>query len=276
MKILGAICGDIAGSRYEFHNIKTMLSPDELIGAGCRFTDDTVLTCGVADALLQKMDGLPDGWFRDEGYRQTMTEQFCQSIRRYGQTYPHAGYGGRFRRWLQEKDARPYGSWGNGSAMRASFAGWAASSMEEALALGELSAAVTHDHPEGIKGAQVVAGSIFLLRQGAGKEELRQFVSWYYPLDFTLDEIRLDYRFDVSCQGSVPPAVMAVLEGEDFCDVLARAISIGGDSDTIAAIAGSMAEVLFPIPQFLADRAWGLLDDQLQDLLTKASERFRP
>ena len=276
MKILGAVCGDIAGSRYEFHNIKTMLLPGELINFGCRFTDDTVLTCGVADALLQKMDSLPDGWFRDEGYRQAMTEQFCQSIRSYGQTYLHVGYGGRFRRWLQQKDTKPYGSWGNGSAMRVSFAGWAASSMEEALALGELSAAVTHDHPEGIKGAQVVAGSIFLLRQGGGKDALRQFVSQYYPLDFTLDEIRPDYHFDVSCQGSVPPAVMAVLEGENFCDVLSRAISIGGDSDTVAAIAGSIAEVLFPIPQFLADQAWEILDDQLQDLLTRASARFRP
>ncbi len=267
-RMLGAACGDIAGSRYEFHNIKYCLREEELIDDDCCFTDDTVMTCAVAQGLVNGFVRLQQDGRRKE--EDVLLEEIKRSMQLFGRKYPYAGYGGRFRRWITANDPEPYNSWGNGSAMRASYAGWAAGSLEEAEWLAEISAKVTHNHPEGIKGAQAVAGSIFILRNGGGKEQVEQYVSGYYDLNFTLDEIREEYSFDVSCPGSVPQAVRAFLEGENFSDVIARAISIGGDSDTIAAIAGSIAEVIYPIPEDLKKRTVETLDDFLLDTLKRA------
>ena len=256
--MLGAVCGDIAGSIYEFHNIKH--KPAALIEPGCRFTDDTVMTLAVAEGIRNGLRQLPENWMEEPSAEGILLREIQTAMQHYGRNYPHAGYGGRFRSWLRAANPQPYNSWGNGSAMRASFAGWAANSLAEAEKLGTLSAMVTHDHPEGIKGAQVTAGSIFLLRNGGSKAELEAYASRYYNLDFTLDEIRPTYRFDVSCHGSVPQAIKAVLEETSYADVISAAISIGGDSDTIAAIAGSIAEPIYSVPEDIAARARQCLD----------------
>ena len=201
-------------------------------------------------------------------------ESVQREMQLFGQRYPRAGYGGRFRRWLASADSKPYGSWGNGSAMRASYAGWAAESLAEAEKLGEISAKVTHDHPEGIKGAVAVAGCIYKLRERASKDDVRAYANQFYDLNFTLDDIRERYTFDVSCAGSVPQAITAFLEGKDFADVISNAISIGGDSDTIAAIAGGIAEACYPIPQALRGEMLDRLDSFLLNAIADAVDVF--
>ena len=270
--ILGAVCGDIAGSRYEFSNIKTILSADQLICAGDHFTDDTVMTCAVADGLRGALCSLADERSDGSSVRSEISAQVIQAMRIFGRRYPYAGYGRNFFEWLKADTPAPYHSWGNGSAMRVSFAGWYARSLQEAELLGEITAAVTHDHPEGIKGASTVAGCIYKLRESGSKDELKKYAQQFYGIDFTLDEIRADYTFDVSCQGSVPQAIRAVLEGKDFAQVIALAISIGGDSDTIAAIAGSIAEVIYPIPHDMQLRALDRIDPFLTNALKRASD----
>ena len=268
--MMGAACGDVAGSVYEHHNIKYKPDAQRLIQPHARFTDDTVMTCAVAEGIRLGLSRLPRKWMDAPEAEGVLYESIRDSVLRYGNLYPNAGYGGSFRRWLASGDPQPYNSWGNGSAMRASYAGWAAQSLEEAEKLAEISASVTHNHPEGIKGAVAVAGSIFKLREGAGKEGVRAYASRFYNLDFTLDEIRAAYGFDVSCAGSVPQAIKAFLEGESFADVLSCAISIGGDSDTIAAIAGSIAEVIYPIPQGLRGRVIDRMDKFLLNTIVEA------
>ncbi|MBE5809333.1 MAG: hypothetical protein E7318_00185 [Clostridiales bacterium] len=227
--MIGAIIGDYVGSIYEWHNIKTTEFP--FFSPTCRFTDDSVMSIAVADALMNSLD-------------------MAATLRAYGRRYLGAGYGGRFRAWLLDDTIPDYGSFGNGSAMRASAAGWMAGTLEEALELARQSAMPTHSHPEGIRGAQVVAGCIWLLRHGADKPTLRNWViSQGYALDFTIDEIRPVYKFDVTCQGSVPQAIEAFLEAEDFESAVRLGISIGGDSDTIACIAGALAEACWGIPE---------------------------
>ena len=227
--MIGAVIGDFVGSIYEWHNIKTIDFP--FFSPTCRFTDDSVMSIAVADALMNGTS-------------------VAASLRKYGRLYPQAGYGGRFRQWLQDDNAEDYGSFGNGSAMRASAAGWMASALEEALELARQSAIPTHGHPEGIRGAQVVAGCVWLLRNGADKQIIRDWVtSQGYALDFTMDEIRPAYQFDVTCQGSVPQAIEAFLEAEDFESAVRLAVSIGGDSDTIASIAGALAEACWGVPE---------------------------
>ena len=241
--MIGAIIGDYVGSIYEWDNIKTTEFP--FFSPECRFTDDSVMSIAVADALMNGLD-------------------MAASLRKYGRMYPRAGYGGSFRRWLAADDAPSYGSYGNGSAMRVSAAGWAASSLEEALALAEQSALPTHSHPEGVRGAQTVAGCIWLLRQGKSKADVRQWaISHGYQLDFTLDEIRPFYQFDVTCQGSVPQAITAFLEAVDFESAVRLAISIGGDSDTIACIAGSLAEACWGVPDWMAAHVAARLPEPL-------------
>ena len=268
--MLGAACGDVAGSVYEWYNIKYKLDQDHLIHPGARCTDDTVLTCAVAHGLRTGLEQLPSDWLQEPGAEQLLLDSVRDSLRHYGNRYPRAGYGGSFHRWLHAENPAPYHSWGNGSAMRASYAGWVARTLEEAEKLGEISAKVTHNHPEGIKGAVVVAGCIFLLRSGLSKEDVREYAGNYYDLNFTLDEIRPRYAFDVSCAGSVPQAIRAFLEGESFVDVLAGAISIGGDSDTIAAIAGSIAEAIYPIPQDIRGSVLDRLDEYLVRTIAEA------
>ena len=268
--MIGAACGDVAGSVYEHNNIKYKPDKERLIHPRAKFTDDTVMTCAVADGIRNGLSQLPKNWIDVPEAENILYSSIKNSLLQYGRKYPNVGYGGTFRRWLASSNPKPYNSWGNGSAMRASYAGWAALSLDEAEKLGEISAKVTHNHPEGIKGAVVVAGCIFNLRKGATKQRIYEYVSKFYNLNFTLDEIREKYFFDVSCSGSVPQAIKAFLEGESFADVISCAISLGGDSDTIAAIAGSIAEVIYPIPQGLRGRVIDRMDKFLLNTIVEA------
>ncbi len=224
--MIGAIAGDIIGSVYEHHPIKTKDFP--LFQPRSRFTDDSVLTVAIADALL---GGRP---YRD-------------AVRAWGRRYPHAGYGGSFVRWLFADDPRPYHSWGNGSAMRVSPVGWAFGSEDEVLRQARLSAEITHDHPEGIKGAQATALAVYLARTGADKETLRARIQteFGYDLGRTVEDIRPGYAFDVSCQGTVPEALIAFLDAGSYEEATRNAVSLGGDSDTLACIAGGVAAAFY-------------------------------
>ena len=227
----GAIIGDIVGSAYEFCNIKTKVFP--LFSPGCDYTDDSLMTIAVAQALVQP-------WTDLEDFKQRLVETMQAMGRAY--PYPTGAYGGRFSAWLRSPNPQPYGSFGNGSAMRVSPCGLYAATLEEALELAKASAEVTHNHPEGIKGAQATAAAIYLARTGSGKEVIRDYIREnFYPLEQTLDEIRPSYGFDESCQGTVPQAIQAFLEADSFEDAIRNAISLGGDSDTLGAITGSIA-----------------------------------
>lgn len=274
MRLLGAVIGDISGSWYEFRGYKQR--PDTLVTQRDFFTDDSVLTLAVAEGMMNGFEKVDRAKLQDEDVQAAFRLEIVKSICEFAHRYPDAGYGNTFVRWYAEAYKRqvyePYNSWGNGSAMRASFAGWAAQSLEEALLLGKLSAEVTHNHPEGIKGAQAIAAGIYLLRSGKSKADVREYLSQMYDLNFTLDEIRPTYRFEVSCQKSVPQAINAFLEAEDFEDTLKNALSIGGDADTLAAMAGSLAEACYPIPTDLEDRAWAKLTPDLQAVACRADE----
>lgn len=224
--MIGAIAGDVIGSVYEHRPVKHTEFP--LFGPQSRFTDDTVLTIAVAQAIL-------------EG------EDYGAALKRVGRSYPDAGYGMSFFRWLMDADSRPYNSWGNGSAMRVSPVGFAFESEEDVLREAELSAAVTHNHPEGIKGAQATAMAVFMARKGCGKETIRQRIQqrFSYDLERSLEQIRPGYRFDISCQGTVPEAIIAFLESRDYEDALRKGISLGGDSDTIGSITGGIAQAFY-------------------------------
>ena len=273
--MIGAVIGDIAGSRFEFHNRKT--KDFEIFHQDSRFTDDTVMTLAVAAALLEARDtgllrgtGVPAAGQASGGSdtaaagqaslggdtaaagtgaagaadsKLTLEDLFVRHMQDLGRAYPKAGYGRKFNAWIHSPDPKPYHSWGNGSAMRVSPCGEIARSIGEAASLARKSAAVTHDHPDGIRGAEAVATAIFLARNGPSKEDVRDHVDrYYYPLDFTIEQIRPGYKFDVSCKGSVPQAIQAFLESKSLEDTIRTAVSLGGDSDTIAAIAGSIAE----------------------------------
>ncbi len=270
--MLGAVCGDTAGSPYEFRNIKYCLEKENIIRQRSRFTDDSVMTCAIAKGISTALKQIDSNNDDKNLFYDTVHQCVINSMVEFGKKHPTAGYGGNFARWIFYKNHKPYNSWGNGSAMRVSYAGWIATSLEEAEMFARLSAEVTHNHPEGIKGAKVVAGCIYLSRTGSSKDDIRKYVSQYYNINFTLDEIRPSYRFDVSCQGSVPQAIVAFLEGNDFIDVVTKAISIGGDSDTIAAIAGSIAETIYPIPYFFRSAVMDKLDNDLKQALNEAVE----
>jgi ADP-ribosylglycohydrolase len=243
--MLGAIIGDIIGSPYEFKRMKSMDFP--LFTSSSRFTDDTVMTVAVADCLLHGKD-------------------FAKTFKEYGALYPDAGYGGMFNNWLHSSDSKPYNSYGNGSAMRVSPVGWAFDTIEDVLRVAERSAAVTHNHPEGIKGAQAIASAIFLARTGKDKANIRKYVSkkFGYKLNRTLDKIRPKYIFNETCQGSVPEATIAFLESTSYEDAVRKAISLGGDADTLACMAGGIAEAYYgKIPASIIRRARGILDKRL-------------
>ncbi|MBQ2953793.1 MAG: ADP-ribosylglycohydrolase family protein [Clostridia bacterium] len=273
--MMGVACGDTAGSIYELRNIRYRLDDAHLIAEGAHYTDDTVLSCAVARGLHAGLAHLPQDWMAAPEAEQVLTDAVRLELRRFGQRFPAAGYGSKFCDWMMSDDPQPYGSWGNGSAMRVSYAGWVARTLEEAEKLGEISAAVTHNHPEGVKGAAVVAGCIFLLRQTGDKEAVRAYAGRHYDLNFTLNEIRDTYTFNASCQGSVPQAIVAFLEAADFTDAISGAISIGGDSDTIAAIAASLAEVIYPIPAEMLEEVTGRMDDPLLAAIAGAVEFAR-
>ncbi|HFU3813103.1 TPA: ADP-ribosylglycohydrolase family protein [Streptococcus suis] len=256
--MFGAIVGDVIGSRFEGRDIKS--KDFDLFHPNCRFTDDSVMTAAVAASFLGLNEPFDD-----------LEVALVLNMKDFGKLYPRAGYGPQFKKWIESKDSEPYNSFGNGSAMRVSACGHVGKSLEETLTLAERVASVTHNHPEGIKGAQAVAGAIFLARTGKNKEEIRQFVTDnFYNLDFTLDAIRPSYQFDSSCQGSVPQAIVAFLEADDFEDAIRNAVSLGGDSDTLAAIAGSIAEPFFGIPEEIVYRT----TDYLPSLIMEVSYYF--
>ena len=265
--MLGAIIGDIIGSPYEWHNIKT--KEFELFRHRCRFTDDSVMTIAVGEALMeaQQQEVLDD--------EEAVKKLLISSMKKWGLKYPDAGYGGSFFGWLISEDSTPYNSWGNGSAMRVSSAGWMADNIINTRKLARWTAEVTHNHPEGVKGAEAVASAIFLARKGAIKEEIHDYITeeFGYNLDRTCAGIRPFYDFDVSCQGSVPEAIIAFLEGTDFEDVIRNAVSLGGDSDTIAAMAGSIAEAFYVIPNRIAREALKRLPDEMREVIAEWKSR---
>ncbi len=280
--MLGAIAGDIIGSVYEWNNIKTKDFP--LFREDCFFTDDTVMTCAVAEAIMN-------------GGRE---DDFIDAFKKYGRMYPDAGYGSRFGAWIFSDDRKPYNSFGNGSAMRVSPCGrlmdpgfcartgmWPSYGRE----LAKTSASVTHNHPEGIRGALAVTDAIFMCRYYFGgyhsdyespidddplkcKRRIRAHIeaTYGYDLSKTLDEIRPAYRFNETCQGTVPQAIVAFLESTDFEDAIRNAISLGGDSDTLAAITGSIAEAAYGIPDWIGEKAYSYLDQPLKDVVDRWKE----
>ena len=240
----GAILGDIIGSPYEFD--KGNKSKDfEMFEGDAGFTDDTVMTIAVAEALTATL-GEDDDFIKDS---------IVYSMKRWGKKYPDAGYGLRFIDWLTSTDPKPYDSYGNGSAMRVSSAGWLYDTLEETLHAAKLTSEVTHNHPEGIKGAQATAAAIFMARTGSSKEDIKSFIvsEFGYDLSRTCDEIRPAYKHVESCQETVPEAITAFLEGESFEDVIRTAVSLGGDCDTLTCIAGSIAEAFYGVPEDLLD-----------------------
>ena len=249
----GAIIGDIVGSIYEFHNIKTKDFP--LFTERNRYTDDTVMTCAVADGLMYAMKNASDLW-----------DTLAEFMHKYGRTYRHRGYGGRFKKWLISDDPQPYNSLGNGAPMRCSAAGWVAGTPEKAFELGMYTAAPTHNHPEGMKAAGITAMLIWHAHHGATKEELRTIAEKAYMLP-ALEEIRPTYKFDVSCQGTMPVAISAFLESNSFEDAIRNAVSVGGDSDTIAAITGSIAEAFYVVPDDIWKKASRYLPNHLLDVV---------
>jgi ADP-ribosylglycohydrolase len=255
--IFGAIAGDIIDSSYEFNNVKSM--DFELFTHETYFTDDSVMTIATMHALLNSAD-------------------YSEVYHSFGRIYPHRGYGGQFKEWLHSANPKPYNSWGNGSAMRVSPIGWYCSTIDDVLAEAKRSAEVTHNHPEGIKGAQATALAVFLARTGEGKEVIKETIQerFGYDLDRTIDEIRPIYKYDVSCQGTVPEAIIAFLESTDFENAIRLAVSIGGDSDTVAAITGGIAEAFYrEIPEDIADFVKVLLGaDLMKDTVIPFSGKY--
>ena len=257
--MLGAILGDIVGSRFEFHNYLskefTFLTDD------CCFTDDTVMTCAVAQALMDSKDDFSD-----------LQERTVAAMQRIGRQFPDCGYGARFIHWMFSDDPQPYNSCGNGSAMRISPVGFAARDVEEAKRLSAAVTCVSHNHPEGMKGAEATAVAIVMARQGKTKDEIRAVMADYYDLSVSVDEYRMQWQGHGKeiCQVSLPQALACFFEGENYEDVIRNCISIGGDSDTIAAIAGGIAEAYYGIPDSIKNQLW----DYLPLTLTRICKSF--
>lgn len=261
----GAILGDMIGAPFEFdRSPKTKEFP--LFSKGTEFTDDSVMTIAVAEALLGVSSEAPD---------EVICDDIISSMRRWGQKYPHAGYGGRFRGWLRSSTPKPYGSYGNGSAMRVSSAGWLYGTLDETRRIARLTAEVTHNHPEGIKGAEATTSAIFLARTGHGKDEIRDYIirEFGYDLSRSCDEIRPTYYHVESCQKTVPEAITAFLEGSDFEDVIRTAVSLGGDCDTLTCIAGSIAEAFYGIPDEMITECRNRLPKDMLTVLDRFAEQ---
>lgn len=254
--MLGAIFGDIVGSVYEFNNTHDPAFP--LLTRWSRPTDDSIMTLAVAKALIETA-GQDDNAVR---------AALVRSMQALGRQYPNSGYGGMFRQWLRSADPQPYNSFGNGSAMRVSAVGWLYPTLSTTLHAARLTAEVTHNHPEGIKGAQAIAAAVFLARTGADKAVIHSFITrkFGYDLNRTLDDIRPGYAFYETCQQSVPEAMIAFLEGTSYEDVIRKAVTLGGDSDTIACMAGAVAEAYYPMPQQYREEALLRLDTPLQQI----------
>ena len=278
----GAILGDIIGSPYEFDmGDKTKIFP--LFSKQSMFTDDSVMTIAVAEAFLDAIaEHCEHAWqggdcggagISDEAIK----AKLIHSMKKYGARYPHAGYGVRFSWWLEDDDPKPYNSFGNGSAMRVSSVAWLFDTLEEVRHGARLSAEVTHNHPEGIKGAEATASAIFLARTGHSKKEIRRYMEeeFHYILNRTCNEIRPDYYHVESCMETVPEAITAFLEGDSFEDVIRTAVSLGGDCDTLTAIAGSMAEGFYGIPEGLKEECRQRLPQDLLEVLLRFDDHLR-
>ncbi|NIP25913.1 MAG: ADP-ribosylglycohydrolase family protein [Phycisphaerae bacterium] len=254
--MLGAIAGDIIGSVYEWYGIKTTEFP--LFQQECDFTDDTVMTIATAHSILNDVD-------------------YAQSYRMFGRRYPNRGYGGYFRIWLATDEAEPYNSWGNGSAMRVSPVGFAFDTTKEVLQQAKKSAEVTHNHPEGIKGAQATALAIYLARTQNSRENIKKEISdrFGYDLKRTVTEIRPHYQFDVSCRGTVPEAIIAFLESQNFEHAIRLAVSLGGDSDTLACITGAIAQAYYgKIPNHIITEVRNILPAELLEIVNNFTSRY--
>ena len=262
----GAIAGDMIGSVYEFNSIKTKEFP--LFSRRSCFTDDTVMTVAVAEALMETAD-ITD--------LAAVRKAVVKSMQKWGRRYHDAGFGGTFYHWLDLRDPRPYGSFGNGSAMRVSSVAWLADDADQVRELAKATADVTHDHPEGIKGAQSTAVAIFMARKGKTKEEIRKVIEEEYGYDFsrTLADIRPNYHFEVTCQKSVPEAFRCFFEGDSYEDVVRNAVSLGGDSDTQAAISGAIAEAYYGIPEEIVKEARNRLPEDTRAVADAFRERIR-
>lgn len=262
--MLGAIIGNIVGSRFEWNNHRN--KNFDLFTVKCFPTDDSIMTLAVAKALLTSSADYSD--------LSVNTIKWMQSI---GRHYPDCGYGGSFGQWIFSDEPKPYDSFGNGAAMRVSAVGWVANSLEETIKLSKLVTEVSHNHPEGLKGAESVAVAIYLAKIGKTLGEIKDYItSHYYPIDFTLDEIRETYEFNETCQETVPQAFEAFFESISFEDAIRNAISIGGDSDTLAAICGSVAEAYYGIPDDIREDALSFLDDRLFKIVKEFENKYSP
>lgn len=249
--MLGAVAGDVIGSIYEWDNVWT--KKFELFSSKSRFTDDSVLTIATMDAVMHG-------------------KSFGAAYKEWFRKYPEAGFSGNFKRWAMSDELGPYNSFGNGSAMRVSPVGYYYDNLEEVLARAGESAEVTHNHPEGVKGAKATAASIFLAKNGVSKKEIKEYVksSFGYKLDEGIDSIRKWYSYDVSCQGSVPEAIVSFLDSENYEDAVRNAVSIGGDSDTLACITGGLAEAYYKeIPEYITERVMALLTEEMKEIMQK-------
>ena len=254
--MIGAIAGDIIGSVYEWNNIKT--KEFVLFSDRCFFTDDTILTIALADSILT---GRP----------------YVENLKAFFRWYPHCGYGGSFCQWARGRDSAPYNSWGNGAAMRISPAGYAYNDLNTVMEKAKEFTQITHSHPEGIRGGQATAAAVFLARTGRTKAYIRDFIEtrFQYDLSRHVDEIRPAYRFDVSCQGTVPQAVRSFLDSTDFEDAVRTAVSLGGDTDTLACITGGIAQAFYGgVPEFIQEKVYAILDDRLGTITIEFMERF--
>jgi len=257
--MLGAITGDIIGSAYEWDNVKS--KDFELFDASSLrlgFTDDTVMTVALMDAIMNN-------------------KPYGITMQKYFRKYPDVGYGANFHSWCAHEEVDPYDSWGNGSAMRTSPVAYAFHTIDDVIKRAAHYASITHNHPEGIKGAQAIASAIFLARTGTSKDDIANFVveQFDYDLDRSIDEIRPDYEFDVSCEGTVPEAIIAFLESTDYEDAIRNAVSIGGDSDTIACMTGGISEAYYDgVPRAISSTAIGYLPIELMDVLTNFYQRY--
>ena len=270
--MFGAILGDIIGVPFEFMRPQPRTKDFELFSKDCHYSDDSVMTCAIADGLMNVDLSLDDNAIR---------QRLLQSVLKWGRAYPHAGYGGMFRHFLASDNPRAYNSFGNGSAMRVSSVAWIGQTLDEVLHLAKLSAEISHNHPEGVKGACATAAAIFMARQKADKSQIKNYIEQQFGYDLSRDieQIRTKYRLGksnpVACQVSVPDAMIGFLMGENFEDAIRTTISFGGDTDTTGAICGSIAEAYFGIPDELKNKVFDYLPDDLAQIVQNFAQRYQ-
>lgn len=260
--MIGAIIGDIAGSRFEFNNYRK--KDFEIFHKNSFITDDSIMSLAVAKAVFE---------YKTNG--EDLEKAAIRYMQEYGKPYPSCGFGGQFFFWIYGKNPKPYNSFGNGAAMRVSACAYAADSFEEAVSMSNAVTKVSHNHPEGIKGAEAVTAAIYLAKSGSSIKDIRNYITEnYYPLNFTIDEIRSSYDFNETCQGTVPEAIEAFMESNSFEDAVRTAVSVGGDSDTLAAITCSIAEAYYGVPEQMYNKALTYIDERLMPLLIEFEKKF--